>query len=113
MARIQRHRLLPGIIAAMLWGIGMTTLPAPSGAKIVSFAVAVGFFASLIMRSWWALLLVPFGLIAGVALNTLLPGAGNAITGIGLLLGLLSATLSTLVTTAVEQWLRARRKLKG
>lgn len=113
MAWLRRHRLLLGIIAAILWGIGLAMLPAPSDAKIVSFAVAVGLFTSMIMRSWWSLLLVPGGLIAGVALNTILPGTGIAFIEMGLLLGIVSAALSALVTTAVDQWLRARRQLTG
>ncbi len=113
MAWLRRHRLLLGIIAAILWGIGLAMLPAPSDAKIVSFAVAVGLFTGIIMRSWWSLLLVPVGLIAGVALNTVLPGTGIAITGIGLLLGIASATLSALPTTAMERWSRTRRQPTG
>ncbi len=111
MAWPRRHRLLLGIISAILFGIAMTTMP--TDVKIVGSAVAAGFFTSIIMRSWWSVLLVPVGLTAGVALNTILPGTGNMITGMGLLLGLGSATLSALATTAVEQRLRKRREPTG
>ncbi|CCF85615.1 hypothetical protein [Nitrolancea hollandica] len=111
MAWLRRHRLLLGIIAAILFGIAMSTMP--TNVKIVGSALAAGLFTGIIMRSWWSLLLVPVGLIAGVALNTVLPGTGIAITGIGLLLGLASATLSALATTAMERWSRTRRQPTG
>lgn len=113
MAHLRRHRLLLGTIATVLWGIGMSTLTGQSDVRIMSYEAGIGLFASLTMRSWWSLLLVPVGLIAGVALNTILPGTGIAITGMGLLLGLISATLSALATTAVERWSRTRRELTG